>query len=120
MRNPRFSLEQEERCKELCNYRKQLKLEIPEMAEKLGLSAFRLDKIEKGIQPCSEELFDKATELRFPDHQQELDDDQESVYLFLDEGDRYFEFAEADEYDENPSYEERAHLEFDRGEDSDT
>ena len=103
MRHPRLSIEQEARCKEIRCHRDQLKLEISEMAEKLGISAFRLDKIEKGIQPCSGELLEAASELRWPDRLDLEDDD----YYFSLEADEY------DEYLEDHQYEERAPLEFD-------
>lgn len=55
--------EQVQRREDLAYYRKRLGLSLPEMATKLKVAAFRLDKIEKGIQPCSEELVLAASEI---------------------------------------------------------
>ena len=57
--------EQAERRKHLKNYRLHVGLSIEGMAKILGISAFRLDKIEQGVQPCSEELVLQASEVWF-------------------------------------------------------
>lgn len=49
--------------KEIRQARISAALTIEEMAKKLKIPAFRLDKIEKGSQPATEALWDQALEI---------------------------------------------------------
>jgi len=62
-------------------YRQSIGLSVEGMAKALGIPAFRLDKIEKGVQPASADLEAKACSL-WEDH---MERDYEESRPFFDE-----------------------------------
>ena len=50
-------------AKDIKNYRLHIGLSVESMAKHLGIPAFRLSKIEAGVQPATEELCLKASEV---------------------------------------------------------
>jgi len=60
--------------KDLKGYRLSLGFSLELMAKKMGMTAFRLDKIEQGIQQCSEELVLQASEIYGEETEREHDE----------------------------------------------
>ena len=71
---------------DLNGYRRCAGLTLPQMAAKLGIPAFRLEKIEKGIQPCPEDLVLKASEIsqptfvEYPDPEEDENPDRDAPW----------------------------------------
>jgi transcriptional regulator with XRE-family HTH domain len=63
MKSNIFDEETQDRAKDVKGFRLAVGLSLEAFAKRLGIPAFRLDKIEKGIQICSEELRLKASEV---------------------------------------------------------